>query len=180
MAAPSSAAGAAPSALASLSLECCVCSKEFHHTQEQRRPRVLPCGHSLCGGCVQKLVNPQGVCCPTCRYVAPVTNANQVKINFGLQEYLQFVEEHPLLKKQTAVATMDTCNLCDQPAVFYCSEDDASLCAEHRKSTHLLSSQQLHHIYPIADKLKQKHAKLPLCSKHHSPMLIWCEKCELR
>ena len=110
--------------------------------------------------------------------MAAVASAAEVKINFDLECYLKFIEQHPLLNKRPE-SQEQGCDACEETARWYCVEDEAALCDEHRDQTHLLPMQKTHNICPIADKLKQKHAKPPQCTKHHSPMLLWCEGCHI-
>ena len=47
-------------------LECCVCLDEFV------KPKLLSCMHTLCEGCIDKLVQNGTVKCPECREVTKV------------------------------------------------------------------------------------------------------------
>ena len=116
--------------------------------------------------------------CPLCSRVTPVTSVEaDVKQNYSLVEFLEFVEQHPLLNKRAAPPS-EQCVSCEQPAVWFCVDDEAALCDEHKKQSHSLPKQQRHRICPIADKLKQQHLLPPQCAKHHSPMIFWCDDCK--
>ena len=43
-------------------LECVVCMEQFD--LEERRPLVLPCGHSVCKACCIKLLENKEITCP--------------------------------------------------------------------------------------------------------------------
>ncbi|KAF4954879.1 hypothetical protein FGADI_4981 [Fusarium gaditjirri] len=60
--------------LETLDLECVVCSEPFQWRRRDdddagvpRRPRVLPCGHILCGRCIIAYYDTDGSRCPMCR-----------------------------------------------------------------------------------------------------------------
>jgi hypothetical protein len=44
-----------------LVLECVVCKEPFHHTLKERRPRLLPCGHSFCEADLERLLVHGGI-----------------------------------------------------------------------------------------------------------------------
>ena len=52
-------------------LECAVCIEQF------QEPKVLPCLHTYCKGCLEKLVKKKGpgyvITCPECRQDAQVS-----------------------------------------------------------------------------------------------------------
>ncbi|KAF5266201.1 hypothetical protein FOXYS1_2967 [Fusarium oxysporum] len=60
--------------LETLGLECVVCNEPFQYRRRDdddagspRRPRVLPCGHILCGRCLLAYYETGESRCPTCR-----------------------------------------------------------------------------------------------------------------
>ncbi|XP_063855583.1 uncharacterized protein LOC135097587 isoform X2 [Scylla paramamosain] len=60
--------------------ECPVCLTIFDDTL--RRPRTLPCGHTLCSPCIDGLKHQGAVTCPTCRASHAVPKAGQFPISY--------------------------------------------------------------------------------------------------
>lgn len=78
------------------------------------------------------------------------------------------------VKKET-----ERCALCDKPALWYCADDHAALCAEHKQQSHALPSQQSHRLCPI-EHMRETQRALPLsCEKYDPRLLLWCENCEV-
>ena len=72
---------------------CAVCFEAYEETGENI-PRLLPCGHSLCNGCVKRLLQRQTLnrfmqrqtlCCPQCRQDNEVPNG---AVNFPQNRYI--------------------------------------------------------------------------------------------
>ena len=66
--------------------ECPVCLEVYVD------PKVLPCDHSLCAGCVQQLKkgSESGIQCPLCKVVHDVS---RIRPDFRLQQFLDALEE---------------------------------------------------------------------------------------
>ncbi len=47
-------------------MECTVCLEEFEE-EGDRVPKLLPCSHTLCLGCLEQLERGSRVVCPECR-----------------------------------------------------------------------------------------------------------------
>lgn len=67
-------------------IDCPVCSTSFDDTL--RRPRSLPCGHSLCNPCINRLEEQGNVTCPICRHRHAVPEAGSFPINHALEAVL--------------------------------------------------------------------------------------------
>ncbi|MPC44830.1 E3 ubiquitin-protein ligase TRIM13 [Portunus trituberculatus] len=63
--------------------DCPVCFTTFDDTL--RRPRTLPCGHSLCTACINELKEQGAVMCPTCRVEHALPEADQFPINYAVE-----------------------------------------------------------------------------------------------
>ncbi|KAK8379977.1 hypothetical protein O3P69_019790 [Scylla paramamosain] len=66
--------------------DCQVCMTAFDDTLQ--RPRTLPCGHTFCTPCVNRLTARGQVMCATCRLGHPVPEAGQFPINFTLEAFI--------------------------------------------------------------------------------------------
>jgi len=171
-----------PSESESLALECEICAEPFEAKKEGRRPRILPCAHTFCEECIGKVIQDRTIPCPRCRHeTKSISSLNDIKLNYSLIEFMEFIEQHPLLQrngKAGSVVPIESCAACPKAATWYCADEQATLCDEHKQQSHALPFQQKHRLCPIADKLKLQHAEPPMCDKHRLPQLLWCEKDE--
>ncbi|XP_066941705.1 E3 ubiquitin-protein ligase trim-21-like isoform X3 [Macrobrachium rosenbergii] len=62
-------------------LECDICSNEF---SDDRCPRILPCSHTLCGCCIDKLISSQTKACPVCKRAFTAVSAEDLLLNRNL------------------------------------------------------------------------------------------------
>jgi hypothetical protein len=60
---------------------CDICSETFHPNIEDKKPRFLPCGHTFCTGCINKLNSTKSEC-PLDRKEFKMENINDLPINF--------------------------------------------------------------------------------------------------
>ncbi|XP_063856166.1 uncharacterized protein LOC135097961 isoform X2 [Scylla paramamosain] len=63
--------------------DCPVCLNTFDDTL--RRPRTLPCGHTVCSPCIDGLKQQGAVTCPTCRASHAVPEAGQFPIAYAVE-----------------------------------------------------------------------------------------------
>ncbi|XP_063855675.1 uncharacterized protein LOC135097658 [Scylla paramamosain] len=63
--------------------DCPVCLATFDDTL--RRPRTLPCGHTVCSPCIDGLKQQGAVTCPTCRASHAVPEAGQFPISYAVE-----------------------------------------------------------------------------------------------
>lgn len=61
---------------------CEVCFLEFD--EKNRKPRVLPCGHTLCNVCVQDILHCTQIRCPFCRINHQVSSFEDLPVSFTL------------------------------------------------------------------------------------------------
>ncbi|XP_068237416.1 tripartite motif-containing 13-like [Palaemon carinicauda] len=67
--------------MASNALECDICSNVF---SEDNCPRNLPCSHTFCGPCINRIIMTLKKTCPTCREGFTATTAEDLIINRSL------------------------------------------------------------------------------------------------
>ena len=75
--------------------ECSVCGEIYG---EELRPRCLPCGHSYCTDCIQKLIKDDSLSCPTCKSDHNVSDASDIAVNFDLEKSLSLLVKAPFPK----------------------------------------------------------------------------------
>ncbi|CAH1266422.1 USP7 [Branchiostoma lanceolatum] len=168
-------------------LECPVCLEPL------KDPKILPCIHTFCEGCLKKVVEQQGGAkdkfpCPTCRTdtVLPVGGVAWLKNNFFVQSLSDTVQAHKcLLSKEDDKMQCDNCEeeeaghgcvVCEE---FFCDE---CICAHRRlkrtRSHEVIGSAELkEHLITKTGTLKSK--SLPICPKHDDEkMKFYCETCK--
>ncbi|XP_063852574.1 uncharacterized protein LOC135095589 isoform X2 [Scylla paramamosain] len=67
--------------------DCPVCFITFDDTL--RRPRTLPCGHTLCSPCIDGLKQQDAVTCPTCRASHAVPGAGHFPISYITEDFIR-------------------------------------------------------------------------------------------
>lgn len=67
--------------------DCPVCLTTFDDTR--RRPRTVPCGHTLCTPCINGLTKQDQVTCPTCRSEHSVPKAGQFPVSYTIEALIR-------------------------------------------------------------------------------------------
>ncbi|KAK3604090.1 hypothetical protein CHS0354_035901 [Potamilus streckersoni] len=163
-------------------LVCDIC--DYLYDNETREPRLLPCLHTYCTMCVQKLIKDELVTCPHCRqdHQVPGNDANAFKKDNNRRELLDFVTVR-------SKAPELICNLCgenedDNKAVTRCFECAQFLCVNCTKSHKGCKFTKGHEIVAL-DSLKESSldnfTHIQFCSvtgHQHNKLSLYCEKCE--
>ena len=166
-------------------LTCPVCLDQFTD------PRTLPCLHSFCTKCLQKLpleTDKVGIThplsCPTCRTEAELPQ--QGVTGFHKAFHLNnLIEIHNLMKKVSGEEKTVCSNCKKEEAGGYCSDCDKFFCPScddvHKKwaptSTHRLMS-----LTEVSSKAAQMVSVKPEpvmnCPSHGKPLDLYCVTCE--
>ncbi|XP_035662104.1 E3 ubiquitin-protein ligase TRIM37-like [Branchiostoma floridae] len=168
-------------------LECTICLEPF------KDPKVLPCLHTFCEGCLKKLVEQQDDAkdtfqCPTCRTDTslPVGGVAFLKNNFFVQSLSDTVQTHKsLVSKEDDKVKCDNCE--EEVANHGCVPCEEFLCDEcacaHRRGKRTRG----HEVIGVAELKEQlinktgllKSRSLPICPKHEDEKLkFYCETCK--
>ncbi|XP_019638120.1 PREDICTED: uncharacterized protein LOC109480372 [Branchiostoma belcheri] len=167
-------------------LECTICLEPF------KDPKVLPCLHTFCEGCLKKFVAQDKVKnkfqCPTCRVdtVLPKGGVASFKNNFFVQSLGDTVQAHKsLVSKEDGKVQCDNCE--EEGASHGCVVCEEFLCDECA-SVHRRAKRTRSHEVVSAPKLKEqlitktgslKSSSLPICPKHEDEKLkFYCETCK--
>ncbi|KAK3602302.1 hypothetical protein CHS0354_001737 [Potamilus streckersoni] len=122
-------------------LICCVCHEEFD--EASHHPRLLPCLHSVCFTCLQKLINEEKVKCPICNdnSEVPGNDPNVIRKDNTRRDLLDFVSVR-------TEAGGIKCTQCEKDtAVSRCSECKDFLC---RDCTHAHQVTKMTKYHPVS------------------------------
>ncbi|CAH1250618.1 TRIM56 [Branchiostoma lanceolatum] len=167
-------------------LECTICLEPF------KDPKILPCLHTFCEGCLKKFVAQDKVKnkfqCPTCRTetVLPKGGVASFKSNFFVQSLSDTVQAH-----KTLVSKEDDkvpCNVCEEEVASRgCVPCEEFLCDECACAHHRAKRTRSHEVIGVAELKEQlitktgslKSKSLPFCPKHEEEKLkFYCETCK--
>ena len=158
-------------------LTCTVCLEEF------REPKVLPCCHTFCKGCLERILEKsktEQLICPQCRteHEVPESGAAGFLTDFSLVHDL-----HVLQVMQTKDAS-PVCGECDStsPSTAYCATCEAFLCdfccTAHKKMKHCRNHEVLLLQNVTTESLKPS-LKTRYCAEHAEEALkLYCENCQ--
>ena len=156
-------------------LTCPVCYQLF------KNPKYLPCYHSYCEGCLEKMQVQSKIICPECRKEAkvPAGGVKELPNNF----FINRLVDDLILKKKVDGDQEVKCDECneDNPVVSFCPECNLFLC--HTCNDHHKRSKQYfnHSLVPLTE-LKctelQPKVSIPLCKEHDEQLKYYCETCD--
>ncbi|XP_065908832.1 tripartite motif-containing protein 2-like [Dysidea avara] len=160
-------------------LTCPVCYKLFNN------PKYLPCYHSYCVGCLEKMQVQSKIICPECRKEAKVP-AGGVK-QFATNFFINRLVDDLILKKKVAGEEKVNCDSCDEDdlVVSFCPDCNSFLCHTcndfHKRNKQLRN----HDVVPLTELRSNKDTptiqakvKIPLCKDHDEQLKYYCETCD--
>ncbi|CAH1227430.1 TRIM56 [Branchiostoma lanceolatum] len=168
-------------------LECTICLEPF------KDPKILPCLHTFCKGCLEKFVEKQGEVkdkfpCPTCRTetVLPGGSVAGLKNNFFVLSLRDTVQAHKSLVSKEDDKVL--CDNCEEHVVNHgCVVCEEFMCEECARGHRRGKRTRDHEVIGVAE-LKEhlitktssvKSTTLPMCPKHHDEKLkFYCETCQ--
>ncbi|KAI8498563.1 hypothetical protein Bbelb_237650 [Branchiostoma belcheri] len=168
-------------------LECTICLEPY------KDPKILPCLHTFCKGCLEKFVVKQSKVkdrfpCPTCRIetVLPEGGVAGLKNNFFVLSLRDTVQAH----KSAASVEEDkvSCDVCEEEvATCGCVVCEEFFCDECARAHRRAKRTRDHEIIGVAELKEQlitktssvKSTSLPMCPKHEDEKLkFYCETCQ--
>ena len=159
-------------------LTCPVCYQLF------KNPKYLPCYHSYCEGCLEKMQVQSKIICPECRKEAkvPAGGVKELPNNF----FINRLVDDLILKKKVDGEQEVKCDECDEddPVVSFCPECNSFLC--HACNDHHKRNKRYrgHGVVPLTELKSNKDApiqaklKIPLCKEHDEQLKYYCETCD--
>ena len=158
---------------------CCpVCYQLF------KKPKYLPCHHSYCEQCLEKMQVQSKITCPECRKeaIVPPGGVKDLDNNFLIN---RLVDEF-ILKRKVDGEEEVKCDECqgEDPVVVFCPDCTMFLCyvcnEYHKRS---IKSRD-HGIVPLTE-LRSKNdvsiqgkPKAMMCREHDIELLFYCETCD--
>ncbi|XP_066267492.1 tripartite motif-containing protein 2-like [Branchiostoma lanceolatum] len=169
-------------------LVCQVCLEDF------KQPKMLPCLHTFCQPCLEKLLATEPVGkldCPTCRQDVPLprNGVQGLKSNFLVGKLRDILQQQPQQqpKGETSEVREDgvPCTVCEvgNSAQFYCVECTDYLCQTCNDMHGRFKAHRSHKVVTIQDrKSGQAAAELRAretskCEDHHELNKFYCDTC---
>ena len=128
-------------------LTCSICLEVFTD------PRILPCVHSYCFGCldgwVKKSPGNNTITCPLCKETSPVPKGGlrKVKNNYFLQDLVGRMNKKDT--KPSGRGIECSTDDCVQPSVQYCTEGCGPLCNDCFRHHARSKGSKKHHVVPV-------------------------------
>ena len=164
--------------MATDNLSCPVCYQLF------KNPKYLPCHHSYCEQCLEKMQVQSKIICPECRKeaIVPPGGVKDLDNNFFIN---RLVDEF-ILKRKVEGEEEVKCDEChgEDPVVAFCPDCTLFLCHvcnEHHKCS---IKSRGHGIVPLTELRSKKDVtiqpkpKAMMCSEHDIELLFYCETCD--
>ena len=153
-------------------LTCPVCYRLY------KNPKFLPCHHSYCEECLEKVRVESKIICPECRHeaIVPAEGVKDLPPNFFVN---RLMDDRAPKRKEDEELKFDKCRV-----VAYCQDCKSNLCQfcceNHRRSKIFCS----HRVVSLINQKSSKHiiiqpkAMALMCKEHGLGLLIYCETCK--
>ena len=159
-------------------LSCPVCYQLF------KKPKYLPCHHSYCEQCLEKMQVQSKIICPECRKeaIVPPGGVKDLDNNFFIN---RLVDEF-ILKRKVEGEEEVKCDECsgEDPVVAFCPDCTLFLCHvcnEHHKRSNKFRGHAIVSLTELRSKKDvtiQPKAKFLVCSEHEYELKHYCESCD--
>ncbi|XP_035681526.1 tripartite motif-containing protein 2-like [Branchiostoma floridae] len=165
-------------------LVCQVCLEDL------KQPKMLPCLHTFCQSCLEKLLATEPVGkldCPTCRQDVPLprNGVQGLKSNFLVGKLRDILQQQP--KEETSEAMEDgiPCTACEvgNSSQFYCVECTDYLCQTCNDTHRRFKATKSHKVVTIEDLQSGKAAaelrarETSKCEDHQELNKFYCDTC---
>lgn len=155
-------------------LTCPVCYGIF------KNPKFLPCHHSYCEQCLEKMQAESKIACPECRkeVTVPLGGVKELPNNF----FINRLVDELILQNKVNSGVQVLCDKCEEdPALTYCPECTFFLCNVCNEAHKRDKMSRCHGVVPV-DELKsipvQPKPKIPMCKQHNNEFKFYCETCQ--
>ena len=159
-------------------LSCPVCCQLF------KDPKCLPCHHSYCEQCLEKMQVQSKIICPECREEATIPPGG-VK-DLDNDTFIKRLVEEFVLKNKVEIEANVKCDECytDDPVVAFCPDCSLYLCDVCNKFHKRSKKSRGHGSIPLAELRSKKDVaiqpkpKAMMCREHDIELLFYCETCD--
>ena len=164
--------------MATDNLSCPVCYQLF------KKPKYLPCHHSYCEQCLEKMQEQSKIICPECRKeaIVPPGGVKDLDNNFFIN---RLVDEFILKRKVEGEAEVKCDECCgEDPVVAFCPDCTLFLCHVCNEYHKQSSKSRDYGIVPLTELRSKKDvtiqpkAKALVCSEHEYELKHYCESCD--
>ena len=156
---------------------CPMCNKLFSS------PKLLPCYHSYCEQCLEKMQEHSNIICLKCRNraIVPAGGVKDLPNHYFMdnlinKQYLDYKLENEIELK---------CEECDEddPVIVFCTNCKLFLCCFCKESHKYSKSHCSHNLISLTElkankELIQSKSKFPTCQEHDLELEYYCETCE--
>ncbi|XP_022794828.1 tripartite motif-containing protein 45-like [Stylophora pistillata] len=159
---------------------CAICLEQF------KEPKVLPCLHTYCKGCLVKLLKYPDhiVTCPECRQDVKITEGDVEKLqsNFWVNNFMTLLS----MQDSNMASSQNTllCDHCDSgdPAVSRCTNCCVFMCEFCVTAHKRITATRSHEIFSLQEVRKvgsKALVKPAFCEKHSGELLkLFCQTCQ--
>ena len=164
--------------MATDNLSCPVCYQLF------KNPKYLPCHHSYCAQCLEKMQVQSKIICPECRKeaIVPPGGVKDLDNNFFIN---RLVDEF-ILKRKVEGEEEVKCDEChgEDPVVAFCPDCTMFLCHVCNECHKRSIKSRGHGIVPLTELRSRKDVtiqpkpKAMMCNEHDIELLFYCETCD--
>ncbi|XP_077868557.1 E3 ubiquitin-protein ligase TRIM71-like [Saccoglossus kowalevskii] len=159
-------------------LICSHCSELF------KNPKVLPCLHSFCEGCLQKMITENGgtLICPTCSLEVPDNNVSALPTNYLLTGNADYVATVKELGREDTLQCGECKNGVAVTRCIDCSQVLCEVCTGTHRGVEKTEGHQirkLHDYTCVINEMKVREATVH-CDKHEQLAVeVYCETCKI-
>ena len=157
-------------------LICPVCHQLF------KNPKYLPCHHSYCEECLEKMQEQSKLICTECRNETsvPAGGVKDLPSNYFMDHLVNKLILNCKLEEEIKVK----CEECDEdePVVVFCTDCKLFLCHFCKESHKYSKSHCSHNLISLTElrsnkDLIQSESKFPTCQEHDLELEYYCETC---
>ena len=148
-----------------------------------KNPKYLPCHHSYCEECLEKMQEHSKITCLKCANTTnvPIGGVNDLSNNYFMDNLVnKLILSHKLENEKEL-----RCEECDEDghAAVFCTDCKLFLCCYCRESHKYSKSHCSHNLMSLTEMrsnkdLIQSICEFPTCQEHDLELEYYCESCE--